>query len=103
MRAGFVIADVRTLDKQQLGFKGVNASGAVKQDLIISAYKPNGHLEENFSLKAGSEEGVWEFVRYHLAKLPVTNFRQMVGLSVNSERQAYLLFDGWWPSTSNVG
>jgi hypothetical protein len=92
LRAGFVIADVRTLDKQQLGFNGVNAAGAVKQDLIISAYKPNGNLEENFRLKAGTEDGAWEFVRYHLGKLPVVNESNGTAI-VNGERQAFLLYD----------
>src|SRR2546426_404290 len=40
-KAGFVIADVRTLDKGKGTFKQVTSGGAVKQDLIISAYKPN--------------------------------------------------------------
>lgn len=91
-QARFVVADVRTLDKQQLGFNGVNAAGAVKQDLIISAYKPNGNLEENFRLKAGTEDGAWEFVRYHLGKLPVVNLTNDTPI-VNVERQSYLLFD----------
>jgi len=91
-RARFVIADIRVLDKQQMGFNGVNAAGAVKQDLIISAYKPNGNLEENFRLKAGTEDGAWEFVRYHLGKLPVVNEANGVPV-VNAERQAFLLFD----------
>jgi DNA modification methylase/predicted RNA-binding Zn-ribbon protein involved in translation (DUF1610 family) len=42
--AGFVIADVRTLDKQQGSFKQVTSANAVKQDLIIYCYKPNGGL-----------------------------------------------------------
>jgi predicted RNA-binding Zn-ribbon protein involved in translation (DUF1610 family) len=92
MRAGFMIADVRSLDKQQLGFNGVNAAGAVKQDLIISAYKPNDNLEERFKLKADSEDGAWEFVRYHLGKLPIINEANDVP-AVNAERQSFLLFD----------
>ena len=40
LTAGFVIADVRTLDKKQGSFKQVTTNGAVKQDLVISAYKP---------------------------------------------------------------
>jgi hypothetical protein len=44
-RAGFVIADVRVLDKKQGTFKQVTTTSAVKQDLIISAYKPNGGLK----------------------------------------------------------
>ncbi len=91
-RAGFVIADVRVLDKQQETFKQSTTTAAVKQDLIISAYKPNGNLEENFRLKAGTEDGTWEFVRYHLGKLPVVNESNGTAI-VNAERQAFLLFD----------
>jgi len=92
LRAGFVVADVRTLDKKQITMQQMVSPGAVKQDLIISAYKPNGYLEENFLLKAGTEDGAWEFIRYHLAKLPVT-IKQHYKLVVNAERQAFLLFD----------
>ena len=41
--AGFVVADVRTLDKQQGSYRQIT-SAAVKQDLVISAYRPNGGL-----------------------------------------------------------
>ena len=61
--AGFVIADVRTLDKQQGTFKQVNSGSAVKQDLVISTYKPTEELEERFKLEAGTEDGAWDFVR----------------------------------------
>jgi len=90
--AGFVIADVRTLDKKQGSFKQVTAAGTVKQDLIISAYKPNGGLEERFKIEAGTEDGVWDFVRTHLKQLPV--FVSKNGQAeVIAERQNYLLFD----------
>ncbi|MFA5837324.1 MAG: DNA methyltransferase [Bellilinea sp.] len=91
-RAGFVIADVRVLDKQGLSFKQLTTTAAVKQDLIISAYKPNGNLEERFKLKAGTEDGAWEFIRYHLGKLPVVNESNGTAI-VNAERQAFLLYD----------
>jgi hypothetical protein len=91
-RAGFVIADVRILDKQQQTFKQVTTTAAVKQDLIISAYKPNGNLEERFRLHAGRVEGVWEFVRYHLGKLPVVNIADGKPV-VNAERLPFLLYD----------
>ena len=54
--AGFVIADIRTLDKKQGSFKQVTSASAVKQDLIISCYKPNEGLEERFKIEAGSEK-----------------------------------------------
>ena len=90
--AGFVIADVRTLDKQQGTFKQVTAGGAVKQDLIISAYKPSGALEERFKLEAGSEEGAWDFIRTHLRHLPVFVSKDDQVEAI-AERQNFLLFD----------
>ncbi len=91
-QAGFVVADVRTLDKQLGSFKQVTAAGAVRRDLVISAYRPNGGLEQRFQLEAGSEEGAWDFVRTHLRQLPV--FVSKAGRSeVIAERQNYLLFD----------
>jgi DNA modification methylase len=90
--AGFVVADVRTLDKRQGSYKQVSTLGAVKQDLIISAYRPNSALEERFKLEAGTEGGVWDFVRNHLRQLPV--FVSKGGQAeVIAERQNFLLFD----------
>jgi len=89
--AGFVVADVRTLDKQQGSYRQVTST-AVKQDLVISAYKPNSGLEERFKLEAGTAEGVWDFIRTHLKQLPV--FVAKDGQSeIIAERQNYLLFD----------
>lgn len=97
-RAGFVVADVRTFDKRQGTFNQVTATGAVKQDLIISAYKPNQRLEERFRLRAGTKEAVWDFVTYHLGQLPIPELRPdpKTGervLDVLAERQDYLLYD----------
>jgi hypothetical protein len=39
--AGFIVANVSALDKKQGSFKAVTTPIAVKQDLVISAYKPN--------------------------------------------------------------
>src|SRR6266852_59655 len=68
--AGFVVANVSALDKQQGSFKAVTTTTAVKQDLVISAYKPNGGLEDRFPTEATTENGVWDFVRTHLKYLP---------------------------------
>ena len=91
-RSGFVVADVRILDKKQKSFKQATTAGAVKQDLIISAYKPNGGLEKRFKLTAGTEEAVWDFVRTHLKQLPVFVSKDDKA-EVVAERQNYLLFD----------
>ena len=91
-QSGFVVANVSSLDKKQHSFKAVMTPTAVKQDLVISAYKPNGGLEERFRLESGTEDGVWDFVRTHLKQLPVFVFNNAQA-EVIAERQNYLLFD----------
>ena len=90
--AGLVVADVRILDKKQKSFKQATTAGAVKQDLIITAYKPNWGLEDRFKLTAGTENGLWDFVRTHLRKLPIFSSKNDEA-EVIAERQSYLLFD----------
>ena len=90
--AGFIVANVSALDKQQGSFKAVTTPTAVKQDLVISAYKPNGGFEERFQAEVQTEEGVWDFVRTHLQYLPVTK-RQGVLMQVIPERDPRILFD----------
>ena len=91
-KSGFVVADVRTLDKKKGTTKQLTQAGTVKQDLIISAYKPNCGLEERFLLSSGTEEAVWEFIRAHLTHLPV--FVAKAGRAETiGERQNFLLFD----------
>lgn len=93
-RAGFIVADVRTLDKQLGTFKQTTSSSAVKQDLVISAYKPANKFRRNILNEAGSEETAWAFVRQHLSNLPVVVDADHNGkIDIISERQAYLLFD----------
>lgn len=89
---GFVVATVNTLNKQLQTHTQRTAAGSVDKDLAISAYKPNGGLEDRFKLEAGSEDGVWDFTRTHLKQLPV--FQERGGSAVViPERQHYLLFD----------
>jgi len=90
--AGFIVANVSALDKQSGSFKAVNTPTAVKQDLVISAYKPNGGFEERFQKEAQTEEGVWDFVRTHLKYLPVTKLQGVLLLMV-PERDPRILFD----------
>lgn len=93
LRAGFMVADVRTLDKQQGTFKQVTSTAAVKQDLVISAYKPNQALEQRFLEAGGSADAVWEFVRQHLEQLPIPQANNQGVLETLAERQPYLLYD----------
>lgn len=69
--AGFIVANVSSLDKKRGGLNAIVGSTAVKQDLAISAYKPNGGFEERFLQEASTEEGVWDFVRTHMKYIPI--------------------------------
>ena len=93
-RAGFIIADVRTLDKQKGTTKQLSTTSAVQQDLVISAYKPKESFKNEVLLSAGTPETAWSFVRQHLEKLPVVVDADNDGkIDILAERQAYLLFD----------
>ena len=63
----------------------------VKQDLVISAYKPISANIYNIGLKE-SPDLVWQFVRNHLENLPVVVMNSGK-IEILSERQNYLLFD----------
>ena len=90
--AGFIIADVRVLNKEKKTINQFTAAGCVDQDLIISAYKPKESFKRRFLQCAGTEETVWDFVRQHLENIPVVNIKNDK-IEIVSERQAYLLFD----------
>ena len=94
MRAGFIVADIRVLDKKGVSFQQATSATAVKQDLVISAYKPRESFVREFQQRAGDPEMAWEFVRQHLRNVPVTADGNHDGkLDIISERQDYLLFD----------
>jgi hypothetical protein len=90
--AGFVVADVRTLNKEKKTINQFTAQGCVDQDLVISAYKPKESFKRNFISHAGSEETAWSFVRQHLEKLPVVVVKNGK-IELIAERQAFLLYD----------
>jgi DNA modification methylase len=90
--AGFVVANVSALDKQQGSFKAVTTTVAVKQDLVISAYKPNGGLEQRFAERGATQESAWDFVQTHLRQLPVAKIKAGQ-LEFIAERDPRILFD----------
>lgn len=91
-KAGFVIANVSVLDKKQGSFKAVTTTTAVKQDLVISAYKPKQENIEKMKREQNTEESAWTFVRQHLEQLPV--FIGHKGeAQIIAERTPRILFD----------
>jgi DNA modification methylase len=74
-QAGFVVAEVSALDKVQGSYRQMTSTTAVKQDLVISAYKPNGGLEQRFAQRGATPESAWDFVQTHLGQLSVTKVK----------------------------
>ena len=74
-QTGFVVAEVTALDKKQGSFQQVMSPNTVKQDLVISVYKPNGGLEQRFAERGATPESAWDFVQTHLKQLSVTKAR----------------------------
>ena len=93
-KAGFVVADTRIIDKEQLSYRQVTATNAVKRDLVISAYKPADELSARIGPAAGTPATAWAFVREHLHHLPLTVERDPSGeVRVIRERLPDRLYD----------
>ncbi|MER2170827.1 MAG: DNA methyltransferase, partial [Psychrobacillus psychrodurans] len=91
-RAGFIVANVSALDKKQGSFKAVTTTTAVKQDLVISAYKPSQESVKKIRELTNNPESAWVFSEQHLEKLPV--FLGSKGeVSIIAERTPRILFD----------
>lgn len=90
--AGFIVANVSALDKKQGSINAYISTIAVKQDLVISAYKPNGGLENRFASSGGTEDSVWDFARTHLSYLPTVKVRNG-SLEFIAERDPRIIFD----------
>lgn len=90
--AGFLVANVSALDKKQGSFKAVTTPTAVKQDLVISAYKPDTSFERHLTEDAFTEDGVWDFINSHLSYLPVVKTHSG-NLTTIPERDPRILYD----------
>jgi 16S rRNA G966 N2-methylase RsmD len=86
-RAGFVLADVRILDKKLLTYKQ-SQQRLARVDLVLSAYKPADRPSRRRRLKLGTIEAAWRFVRSRLTRLPVPRNGEQI-----AERTDNFLFD----------
>jgi DNA modification methylase len=91
--SGFVVAQVGVFDKGSTTILADIRPAAARHDLLIAAYKPTAELEERFHLRQGSAESAWEFVKNHLAQLPVFARGPDGRGEVIPERTIHLLFD----------
>ncbi len=89
-KAGFIIANVAALDKQQGGMNANMTTTAVKQDLAITCYKPSEKVQG--IIESGSEQSVWDFVEEHLSHLPTYVINDGKFMSI-PERDRRILYD----------
>lgn len=90
-KAGFIIANVAGLDKQQGSFNAVTNPTSVKQDLVISCYKSTVEFENKFATLPG-DKAIWDFVAEHLHHLP-SHIRKENATTAIVERSPKILFD----------
>ncbi|MDG3664997.1 site-specific DNA-methyltransferase [Pseudomonas aeruginosa] len=100
-QVGFVVAEVTALDKVQGSFQQVVSPNTVKQDLVISAYKPNGGLEERFNRTGANAESAWDFVQTHLKQLPVVKVtsgypQELLNIVERDPRRIYDRMASWF-------
>lgn len=89
---GFVVANVAALDKQQGSFKAVNSPTAVKQDLIITCFKPSAELTNKFLNSSDTAQNTWDFIEELLEHLPV-HLKKDDSTTAVIERSPKILFD----------
>jgi 16S rRNA G966 N2-methylase RsmD/DNA-directed RNA polymerase subunit RPC12/RpoP len=89
---GFVVVNVSALDKKQGSFKAVTTTTAVKQDLVITCYKPSQELLMKFETTQDKSENVWSFTEELLLRLPVHLAKDKSTTTV-VERNPKILYD----------
>lgn len=89
---GFVIANVASLDKKQGSYNAITSTTAVKQDLVITCYKPSDELSSQFELQVDRKDVVWDFVQEHLEHLAVHIEKGSMTTTI-IERSPKILYD----------
>jgi DNA modification methylase/transcription elongation factor Elf1 len=89
--SGFIITNVAGFDKKQGTFKSNTSPTAVKQDLVITCYKPSEEFENKFK---ATEAGIaiYNFINDHLNHLPV-HLKKENSTTAIVERSPKILFD----------
>jgi DNA modification methylase len=100
-QAGFVVAEVTALDKVQGSYRQVTSTTAVKQDLVISAYKPDGGLEDRFNQHGPTVDSAWDFVQTHLKQLPAVKVtsgfpQELLNIVERDPRRLYDRMASWF-------
>lgn len=89
---GFVVVNVAALDKKQGSFKAVTTTTAVKQDLVITCYKPSDAIIEKFEKSEDKAKTAMDFIEELLVHLPV-HLSKGESTTAVIERSPKILFD----------
>lgn len=89
---GFVVVNVAALDKKQGSFKAVTTTTAVKQDLVITCYKPSDTIIEKFEKSEDKAKTAMDFIEELLVHLPV-HLSKGESTTAVIERSPKILFD----------
>lgn len=89
---GFVVVNVAALDKKQGSFNAVTTTTAVKQDLVITCYKPSNELTFKFEKSIDKGKNAMDFIEEFLRRLPVLIEKEESTTAV-VERNPKILYD----------
>lgn len=89
---GFVLANVAAIDKKQGSFNAVTSTTAVKQDLVITCFKPSDKISKRFELGQDVSKNVWDFISELLEHLPV-HLMDKESTTAVVERSPKILYD----------
>lgn len=89
---GFVVVNVAALDKKQGSFKAVTTTTAVKQDLVITCYKPTNELTHKFETSTDKSLNAIDFIEELLFHLPV-HLEKDNSTTAIIERSPKILYD----------
>lgn len=89
---GFVVVNVAALDKKQGSFKAVTTTTAVKQDLVITCYKPSKELTFKLEDSLDKSANAMDFIEELLVHLPIHQEKDNSTTAV-VERSPKILYD----------
>lgn len=89
---GFIISNVAAIDKKQGSFNAVTTTTAVKQDLVITCYKPTDELMLKFDQSIDKSVNAMDFIEELLVHLPV-HLEKDNSTTAVIERSPKILYD----------
>ncbi|SCD21070.1 Hypothetical protein PSM36_2265 [Proteiniphilum saccharofermentans] len=89
---GFIVVNVAALDKKQGSFKAVTTTTAVKQDLVITCYKPSKELTFKLEGSLDKSANAMDFIEELLLHLPIHQEKDNSTTAV-VERSPKILYD----------